>query len=181
LSTPGEDEEGESIAKRAKGEDGTSSPPRDESPAQHVLEAKATAEVKEVTKGVNEVELEDGKPETVPLPASPPSEAQDAVAAEGDKMAVSPTKSPKSRKSTATEDANTFPTTAKSGAEPVGVDASANSDSVAPTKAPRKTRKLPSKAAKPSSKAAKKADVTVESKGKTSGEVVDPKKDGRSV
>jgi hypothetical protein len=177
LSTPGEDDEGENSVKRAKGEDGTPSPARDKSPAQHVPQSKETEEVEEVTEGVKEAEREDGKPEAVPLPASPPPEAQDG---EEDNIAVSPTKSPKSTKSTVAKDTNVPLASAKLTAEPAA-DASADSDSVAPTKAPRKTRKLPSKAAKPSSKVSKKADKAVESKGKTSGEIVDSKKDGGSV
>jgi hypothetical protein len=164
--------------KRAKGEDDTLT--RDESPSQPVPPVNETAEVKEVTQGVDDVELEDGKPEAVPLPASPPPEAQDLEAAKEGKMAVSPTKSPHSRKSTAVKDVSVSPTTAKTAAEPVAADTSANADLVAPAKAPRKTRKLPSKAAKPSSKAAKRAaDKAVEPKGKTSEEVVE-KEDGGS-
>lgn len=178
LSTPGEDDEEENTAKRAKGEDGTLT--RDESPSQPVPPVNETAEVKEVTQGVDDVELEDGKPEAVPLPASPPPEAQDLEAAKEGKMAVSPTKSPHSRKSAAVKDVSVSPTTAKTAAEPVAADTSANADLVAPAKAPRKTRKLPSKAAKPSSKAAKRAaDKAVEPKGKTSEEVVE-KEDGGS-
>lgn len=181
LSTPGEDDEEENTAKRAKGEDGTLT--RDESPSQPVAPVNETAEVKEVTQGVDDVELEDGKPEDVPLPASPPPEAQDLEAAQDGKTATSPTKSPQSRKSAAIKDVSVSPTTAKSAAEPVAADTSANPDSdpAAPAKAPRKTRKLPSKAAKPSSKAAKRAaDKAVEPKGKTSEEVVDSKEDGES-
>ncbi|KIM92235.1 hypothetical protein PILCRDRAFT_810268 [Piloderma croceum F 1598] len=181
LSTPGEDEEEENTAKRAKGEDGTLT--RNESPSQPVALVNETAEVKEVTQGVDDVELEEGKPETVPLPASPPPEAQDLEAAKDGKMAASPTKSPHSKKSTAVKDVSVSPATAKSPAEPVAADTSANPDPdpVASAKAPRKTRKLPSKAAKPSSKAAKRAaDKAVEPKGKTSEEVVDSKEDGGS-
>ena len=180
LSPADEDDEGEGTAKRAKGEDGTATPTRDESPAQHVPEVNETEEVKDVTQGVKEVELEDENPETVPLPSSPPSEAQEDEAKDGkadetDKMAVSPTKSPQSIKTTSTQDANVSPASAKSAGQPTVPE---TSDTVAPTKGPRKTRKLPTKAVRPSSKAAKKADKTVEAKGKTSEEVVDLKKDG---
>jgi len=169
LSTAEEDDEGESSAKRVKGEDGAAP------------EVQETEEVKEVTQGVEEVELEDENPETVPLPASPPPEAQedeeakDGNADENDKMAVSPTKSPQSIKSTSTQDPNVSPASAKSAEQPVTTD---TSDTLTPSKAPRKTRKLPTKAAKPSSKAAKKVDKTVEAKGKISEEVVELKEDG---
>jgi hypothetical protein len=112
-----------------------------------------TKEVKEVMQGVNDVELEDEKPESVPLPASPPPEAENV---EQDKMAVSPTKSPRSRKSVAAKDANVSPLSAKLILEPVTVDTSSSPEAAAPAKAPRKTRKLPSKSARPSAKVAKK-------------------------
>jgi len=135
--------------------------------------------VKEVTQGVDDVELEDEKPEAVPLPASPPPEAQDLEAAQEGKVA---TQSPHSRKSATVKDVKVSPAIANSAAEPITADTSADPDSVAPVKAPRKTRKLPSKAAKPSSKAAKKAvaDQALEPKGKTLEEVVDLKEDGES-
>lgn len=176
----GEDEEGESIAKRAKGEDGTSSPAPDESPAHDVPEVKETEEVKDVTQGVNEVELEDGKPETVPLPASPPPEGQDADAIKEDTMAVLPTISPISPESTTSKDANVPPASTASAVAPPA-DTFTTSDPVASTKATRKTRKLPSKTAKPSSKAANKVEKAIESNGKTSAEVVDLKKDDGSA
>jgi len=156
-------DEGESASKKAKGEDSVVTPSCDDIPSQVAPEAKEPEEVNEVTEGVNEVGLENEKPETIPLPASPPPDSQD----EEDKKAVSLTKSPKSRNSTTAKDVNVSPTSAKSAAEPVAADASANPDSVAPTKAPRKTRKLPTKAAKPSSKAAK--NNAAESKETTSG------------
>lgn len=69
MSTP-PDEEEENIAKRARGNEETLT--RDVSPTQ--VPAKETEEVKEVTQGVNDVELEETKPETVPLPVTPPPE-----------------------------------------------------------------------------------------------------------
>jgi hypothetical protein len=177
LSTPGEEEDGDSSVKRAKGEDGTPTP----APSQHVPEEKESEEVKEVTQGVNEVELKDGKPEAVPLPASPPPEAQEEGAAEevktddNRKLAISPAKS---TKSTSAKDTDVSHASVKSAEQLVAVDISAISDIAAPSKAPRKTRKLPAKSARPSSKVVKKTEKAAES-GKTLEEVVGLVQDGR--
>ncbi|KZP15857.1 hypothetical protein FIBSPDRAFT_866754 [Athelia psychrophila] len=69
LSTP-PDEEEENIAKRLRGNEEALT--RDVSPAQ--VPVNETEEVKEVTQGVNDVELDETKPETVPLPVTPPPE-----------------------------------------------------------------------------------------------------------
>ena len=188
LSTPGEDDEGESSAKRAKGEDGTASPAaHDESPAQHGPEAKEETEeeVKEVTQGVEDVELQDGIPEAVPLPASPPpedSEEEDATidrtADDNDIMAISPTKS---IKSTSAKGVNGSPASVRSAGQPLAVDPSAP-DTMVSMKAPRKVRKLPTKSAEPISKTTKKMEKTTETNAKAlAGEVVELKQDSGSA
>jgi len=159
-----EDDENESSVKRARGEDGTLTPACDESPAQHDPEVK---EVKEVTQGVKKVDLEDGIPESVPLPASPLPEAQHQEVDDADdneNTADSPTKSIKSTS------ANGSPSSDKSAEQPNAANV------LVPVKS-RTTCKLPNKSARPSSK----GDKVVESNEETSGEVADSKQDGESA
>ncbi|KAF7978760.1 hypothetical protein HWV62_25683 [Athelia sp. TMB] len=72
LSTP-VDEEEENTAKKARGNEGAAT--RDVSPVQMLV--KETEEVTQVTQGVKEVELDETKPETVPLPLTPPPETSE--------------------------------------------------------------------------------------------------------
>lgn len=70
---------------------------RDESPAQ--VPSKETEEVKEVIQGVKEVELDDTKPETIPLPATPPpetSEADESAVESNEDQVLDPTAHPTS-------------------------------------------------------------------------------------
>jgi hypothetical protein len=187
LSTPGEDEE-ENVKKRAKAVSALDGSERDDSPAQE------TEEVKEVTQGVKDVELEERKPEAVPLPVTPPPEPQIELEAQPEKLeevtekaegAVEKAAEEKveEKVSTSLEDAalSQKMTPGKPAKKLVATGTPDVSDEAISTKMPRKTRDLPTKAAKSAAKSVKKMVESVERMGKTSGDTMEPRKDGTSV
>lgn len=159
MSTPGEEDENN--AKRAKGD----LPVVEDEP-----DATVEEEVKEVTQGVKEVELEAENPTAIPLPATPPPEAE---------MAEQKVESAKVEKKTETDGADTeavpapLAEAAAITSSPAKATRSSTSDAPAPPaaaitgsptsprKSGRKTRKLPARASKPASKGAKKVVAEV--------------------
>lgn len=187
LSTPGEDDE-ENAAKRARGDDQVVGDASGNEVPDAEASTQETEEVKEVTQGVKEVGLDAEKPETIPLPATPPPETeieQEAIAAkeekkQGDDNVTTPADGasllPAAELSTTSI---TKPATELPASEIVPETPAETPTS--PRKTPRKTRKLPTKTPKSTSKAAKKVVEAVEPENKASGEVAESKDDVRGA
>lgn len=190
MSTPGEDEE--NVKKRVKAEPTIDTSEREDSPAQ--IPVKETEGVKEVTQGVKNVELEDGKPETVPLPVTPPPEPTIEQQAQPDEKLEVDTEKAEGGveeeeevndkvEDKTPEDANPTQdlTSGKPADKLVATGTPAVAETTISTKTPRKTRNLPTKTAKSGSRVVRKVVESIEQKGRTPGEVVMTKKGDTSV
>lgn len=189
MSTPGEDEE-ESVKKRVKAEPTVDVSEREDSPVQ--ITVKELEGVKDVTQGVKNVELEDAKPEAVPLPVTPPPEPsteqkdQSAEEVDSEETLGDVEKEGEAKEKLEDKTLEDAPPTAdvtpgKPAEKLIATGTPAVAETIVSTKAPRKTRTLPTKATKSGSRVVKKVVESIEQKGRTPGGVVMTKKGDTSI
>jgi len=177
------------VKKKAKAEATVEVSEREDLPAQ--VPVKETEEVKEVTQGVKDVELQDGKPESVPLPVTPPPEPRVEQEAELEEVEEVTEKAEGNIGEKAEgKDEEQIPISLEGAAPLLSVSpgkpakqpvATGTPEAALPAKKPRKTHNLPTKTAKSTSKSVKKVVESFEQKGKISGDVLEKRKDGTTV